>query len=735
MKKYIAALLLCSIGHLNAQTIIRPSITSNTSFAIVVDSKTFAGAENELMDYKKSVEEDGLGTYIIYSSWKNPEEIRDILKKLYANKNSPLEGTVLVGNIPIAMVRGAQFLTSAFKMPESNAWERSSIASDRFYDDFGLKFDFLKQDDKHANYFYYNLRADCPQYIDMDIYSARIKPPLATDTDNSIVQIKAYLKKLVQGKKEKNALNHMVVFTAYGYNSESALAWAGEMTAFRSSFPALFENGNEIKFMSFRDNTFMKSILIPTLQREEMDFAFITGHGTEDAQLINGYPNVSTPGESMENMGRYIRSKMSAAKDNNKNLDSLKRRFQIQYGLNGKLFDEAFSPKNTQEDSLFNSNMEIHKEDLSNINVRVAYINSCLTGSFHQKDYLAGHYIFSEGKNVVAFANTVGVLQDLWGPQLLGILQQGARTGFLLKKTAFLETHLLGDPTFHFYAKKQAFYNTLLSKKNTTKQDWNKLLQTNDADMQAYALTELFKLNDEASFSKILLSYFKHSPYESVRLQAYFLLRKYQNQTFRDALTLALTDNYEYIKRKAVYDAIENGGDQYIVPLMKIYLNDREAERVQYKLNGIFQFGNYDLIKATLDTAIKDNPGVSNIHELYSIALNKIKTGKSSTGKSEQILTKTDATEKELLSEIRMLRAYRNHHLVPALLNILNDDKRSQKIKLATLETLSWFGMSLYQGKIKLVCQQIAVNSYDQLLKAQALKTLSVIGDVGKRQL
>ncbi|WP_447640608.1 MULTISPECIES: HEAT repeat domain-containing protein [Chitinophagaceae] len=735
MKKYITAVLLCSIGHLDAQTYIAPQKVTSTTFAIIVDDKTFQGAEKELIAYKESVENDGLGTYIIHAQWKNPNEIRTVLYNLYTDKKHPLEGAVFVGDIPIPMIRGAQFLTSAFKMPETVTWEKSSVASDRFYDDFDLRFDFLQEDKKHSNYYYYNLSADSPQYIDMDIYSARIKPPLAFDINDNVELIKNYLKKLVALRKENNPLDHMLVSTAYGYNSESTLAWAAEMTTIKSSFPRLFSNGNEIKFLNYRNNRFLKSILLPALQREDMDFAFMTGHGEEEAQLMNGYPQVSTPGESMENVARYIRSKMNTAKENGKNLDSVKKNYQMQLGLNDKWFDDAFSSERKREDTLFNNNLEIHGDDLKNINVRVAYINSCLTGSFHQKDYLAGHYVFSNGKNIVAFGNTVGVLQDLWGTQLLGILQDGVRTGHLLKKTAFLETHLFGDPTFHFRGSKQDFYNTLFGKKNTTALEWNTLLQMNDADIQAYALTELFKQKSEAVFSKTLLSYFKNSPYESVRTQAYFLLRKYQNADFRSALISALSDNYEFLKRKAVYDAIEYGGDDIITPLVRIYLQDREAERVQYKLSSIFQFGNGELLKAELDKQLKGNPNSYNIQDLYTSAFKKISTGKSATEKSEKMLRNHDATDKELLFEIRTLKAYRNHHLVPALLDIAKDTSKSQSLRLATLETLSWFGLSVHQKEIKSTCEQLLNNSNDTTLKTQALKTINVMKAVGMRQL
>lgn len=52
----------------------------------------------------------------------------------------------------------------------------SSVPSDRFYDDFDLKFDYLGQDTTSALFFYYNLAADSPQALCCDIYTGRIKP-------------------------------------------------------------------------------------------------------------------------------------------------------------------------------------------------------------------------------------------------------------------------------------------------------------------------------------------------------------------------------------------------------------------------------------------------------------------------------------------------------------------------------------------------------------------------------
>jgi len=725
--------LLFSLNNAIAQQFIKPEINSKTSFVIVVDEATFKGAENEIIAYKKSVEKDGLSTYVVYHDFKNPQQVKDVLLELYNQKNQKLEGAVFIGDIPIPMVRGAQNLTSTFKMNEKLKWERSSVPSDRFYDDFDLQFDYIKQDEdpKRDLLHYYNLNAASPQYIQMDIYSARIKPPLTADGENATEKIKQYLQKLVLVRDENNPLNTMIFSTGHGYSSDSSISWASDLIGLRSSFPNLFLNGNSIKFLNYRNATFLKNNLLTELMRDDLDLAFMTGHGTADLQMLNGYPDTSSPQESMENVGRYIRSKMRNAKDKNRNLDEVKKGFQDNLGLNDKLFKDAFEVESIEKDSIFNDNLDIQIRDLKNINARVAYLNSCLTGSYQLDDYLAGHYPFSNGKNIVTFANSVGVLQDLWATQMLGILQDGARVGNLLKKTAYLETHIMGDPTFHFTNDKAFDLNELMSNASTSKQDWNALLEENNADLQAYALTELFKISDEKKFSKKLVDIFKNSPYESVRTQAYFLLRSYNNKDFQEVLLLALNDNQEYIRRKALYDINDIGSDRFIPIIVDLYFEDQQLARSQYKINWALQFFNHDLLIETI--ANKDVSNFYNGEELKSNLLKKVTNEKVRFNKKREELNNKNLTEKELINEINSFRLYRYDALVPDLMNILIDTSNSENVRLTTAEVLSWFGMSYQYPFIeKELANQLKVEQ-SEVVKNQIMKTLQILKDASKR--
>ena len=249
LNRITTLLLLMGIGFTaRAQQVIRPDVKTPTTFAIVVDQTSYDQAKAELAAYKQSIEADGLGTYMLVDDWQSPDSIRQWLIRLHQEK-TPLEGCVFVGDIPIPMLRDAQHLTSAFKMDQKRDWKESSVPSDRYYDDFGLRFDFLKQDADQPLYFYYSLRADSKQYLSPDIYSARIKP-LELDGTDKYQLLRDYLRKVVAEKQENpsNVVDRLSMGRGHGYNSEDRVAWAGEQIALREQFPRLFRPGGTVKF-------------------------------------------------------------------------------------------------------------------------------------------------------------------------------------------------------------------------------------------------------------------------------------------------------------------------------------------------------------------------------------------------------------------------------------------------------------------------------------------------------
>src|SRR5690606_2058198 len=123
-------------------------------------------------------------------------------------------------------------------------------------------------------------------------------------------------------------------------------------------------------------------------------------------------------------------------------------------GINDTFFANAFDPQVIIADSLYEEQKTISIADIKSwpVNARLVYLDACFNGSFQLEEYIAGYYPFSKGTNVVTIANSVGVLQDLWANEMMGLIRNGTRIGQILKHSAYPETHTFGHPSFHFTA-------------------------------------------------------------------------------------------------------------------------------------------------------------------------------------------------------------------------------------------------------------------------------------------
>lgn len=119
-----------------APRIVCPGVKSPTTFAIFIDSRSYDAAAAEVDAYRAAVERDGLGTYLLIDEWQSPESVRSEIIRM-TEAQPPLEGVVFIGDIPVAMIRDGQHLTSAFKSSQDRDWKDSSVPSDRYYDDPG----------------------------------------------------------------------------------------------------------------------------------------------------------------------------------------------------------------------------------------------------------------------------------------------------------------------------------------------------------------------------------------------------------------------------------------------------------------------------------------------------------------------------------------------------------------------------------------------------------------------
>lgn len=705
--------------------IIKPTVKTSTSFAIVVDRQSYDRVKSSVEAYRDAVERDGLATYILVDEWQNPEVIREMLKELYADKKMPLEGVVLVGDIPIPMIRDAQFLTSAFKMDQRRPWHKSSIPSDRYYDDFDLKFDFLKQDSLQPLYFYYTLNPHSEMTLASEIYSGRIKPMARGGKDKYTV-LDNYLKKVVRLKAQQNPLDDFTVARGHGYNSEARDAWAGEQLALKEQFPSLFKSGHYIRFYDYDFSWPAKIPYIKAVQRETADVVLFHHHGADDTQYLNGYPEGSGVELSIDNVKRYLRGKILTAYERKKDVEKVKQGYIESLGIPAEWMEDALDSEVVKKDSIFKASMDIFLSDIHAIrpNARFVMFDACFNGSFHLDDCIANAYIFGEGNTVVTQGNSVNTIQDKWPDEYLGLLACGLRIGQWGRHVHFLETHIIGDPTYRFAntVDPELDINRAIVVHQKDQALWRKLLNFPNADVQCMALRKLYE-NQVPGLSELLRKTYETSSLGVVRMECMKLLYRMNSPELIEVLKLAVHDSYELIRRFAPQYIGYLGADELIPALVESLLNENMSIRVNQQSNDAMMMVDMDKLAAEIKRYAEASEDWINKEEAVRQLLERVEKNQTSWKKISEVIGDRISSVKDKKFDINRQR---NHPAVGAadlLIDFVLDDSRDMSLRMITMETLSWYTHSVKRADIIAACEQLIKANEDSQLVNEAIKT------------
>ena len=388
----LLALLLCAPLASEART---------KGFVIVIDPKSLSEARAEVEAYAGAIRDvNGLKVYTVEDKWGVPDSIRAMLQR--ARRDWNIVGAVFVGDIPVPMIRDAQHLSSAFKMSQSMPRKDSSIPSDRYYDDFSLRFVPLGHDEGTPLY-YYSLTGASAQHVRPDIYTGRIRPTDAGGTSR-YAKLRAYLSKVVREKRRTNRLDRILFFTGQGSLNDSRVAAMDEKTGFYDHFPHLRSDPHaSITYVDFDQEKYIKPTLMNALQRADLDLSILHHHGDYDTQYLN-------------------REHKDVPDSVDRDLRDLHLRDFAAYG---------FAP-----------------------NSRFVIFDACYNGAFQMPDCIANEYIFSPGSTVACMAGTVNLIQDKWYDRFIGLLSYGHTVGEINNYQEILESHIIGDPTFTFTPEK-----------------------------------------------------------------------------------------------------------------------------------------------------------------------------------------------------------------------------------------------------------------------------------------
>ena len=690
-------------------------------FAIIVDQETYAACKAQIENYRSLLESEGLSAVVVAREWSNPVEIRDLLYKMYLSGG--LEGAVFIGDIPIPMIRNAQHLTSAFKMDqELNPYISSSVPSDRFYDCFNLKFDYLGPEPDNSLFHYYSLRADSPQEISCDIYTGRIKP--TRSGEEGYAQIRSYFEKLFAERATNNKLDVITSYTGEGSFSNSLTAWKEEGYVFREQFPNAFIKGTSVKFLIYNMYPYMKDVVIDELRREEMDLMLFHEHGMPDRQYLTATPFSKGPKEQSKATRTLFRNSLRKINDPQKR-ELAKQEWMRYYNIDSSWFIGAFSAEQLKEDSLQDLRTGIILEDVPIIkpNARVVIFDACYNGDFREDQFIAGEYIFGGGKTLVSFANSVNISQDKSSSDLMGMLALGFSVGEWAQQINILESHIIGDPTFSF--KGESRPNIDLKSQEVSY--WLTLFEKEELPaLKGLALHKLFDLNYK-DMPDLLVNTYYSSPYYTVRLQVYHLLQFYKGDYFGDLIENSAFDPYEFIRRKSVFSMGRIGSDEFIPYIASIYLNDYLDERVFFNATFSFNLIDLDKLEAEVKKQLDANSSYTNKEKVWSEFIAKLDSPKRIAEMANDITDK-EKSLKAKLRAVSMLRNYNYHFHVMDYLDVLQDSSEELSLRVALAEALGWFTLSYERESIVEVCKELAaLDNIDDNLRNELLKTVARI--------
>ena len=698
-------ILLCLATVAMAQKYVRPKERQLTrSFAVITDSKTWKQCKSELVAYQQMLNEEQLPTFIIYKDWKRPEEVKKVIQRLHSQNH--LEGVVFVGDIPIAMIRKAQHLTSAFKMNENTfPWNESSVPSDRFYDDLHLMFDYVKQDSIQKNFFYYELAVQSPQTIHCDIYSGRIKP-----VDNGVdpyQQIRDYLLKTIEQHRSGNKLDQFFSYTGEGSYSNSLTAWTPEAFTIREQMPGVFDKQGRARFMRYSFYDYPKETVMNMMKREDLDLAIFHEHGTPDRQYLSASPATEDLNSHIEKLKADKRSYIRRWAKTPEKIAEYIQKQREEYGLDASWFEGYDDPKQLEKDSLLDLKTGIVLSDVTKMkpNARMVIFDACYNGDFREKDYIAGRYIFSEGKSVVAFANSVNVLQDKQANEMLGLLGLGARVGQWAQLTNILESHVIGDPTFRFTSNDASLNLSELISRPYSEAEALRNVDSPYADVQNLALHQLYR-NGYAGISDLLAKKYRTSPYAVVRYTSLALLTQVNDRNLQEILKESIHDSNEFIRRTTVRFMAYVGLNDYVPLLVKEYAENYFSERERFDIGMKMRVFDEKVVKK----AVEDVLAHSYVTDRKELAEVLLKENEYKTSADEHIFDKT-GKKGYRISYINSLKNENIHASVDGYLKLILDADEEEKVRCALLESLAWFKWSYRRQDIMDACQQLMSNA------------------------
>jgi hypothetical protein len=555
-------------------------------------------------------------------------------------------------------------MASAFKMDQDRFPRiESHIPSDRFYDCFDLKFDYIDQDS--SRWYYYSLRADGAQKLAPTIYSARITPR-DNERGERYEKLRRYMKRVNEADKNNRELLNVLMFGGDGNLSGSFAARTDAKIEFYEQFPWMNDQFLSVVYLDYTRDKHVKTRLTDELQFPKTDYALLSHHGDPTIQYLSG-------------------------------------------------------TKDPRDILVTKEFANFHPQ------TRLVSLDACYNGSFHLDDNIQEAYLFGEGNGtLLVLANSVNAIQDKWVNRYTGLMGLGMRAGFLAKLGTFMEFHLFGDPTYTFkksanpgfdinqainYAPAR-FWSKQLNNKYPAVQGlathmlaldgskWsnailNKFLSSESRIVRLSCLMELSQFRDN-NFRECII-WALHDEHEMTQRFAVLYAGKHGDPSLVDFMAgLRCENNLSERVDFDLFNVLRSFDSTAVVNSVNNYLN----LRIRYHSNP-------DSVKKAISDAVKIYAG----QQAYDLT---------------KALKSTKASQNSKMNAIHSIRNNPPHYLTDDILAYLDSYVPAEDsiIQRATWEAIGWFDLSYRAPDIAAVALKVSQDEkYPVTVRKEALKT------------
>ena len=285
--------------------------------------------------------------------------------------------------------------------------------------------------------------------------------------------------------------------------------------------------------------------------------------------------------------------------------------------------------------------------------------------------------------------NTVNTIQDKWPDEFVGLLASGMRVGQFNRYSCYLETHIVGDPTYRFASNSGIDFdiNLALTLHSRDAKFWKKQLDSPIADVQAMALRQLH-LARYANLPRLLNEKYFSSQQFVVRMEALKLLALYYPDESAKVLCAALDDGYELIRRLALGYVEDNGNPDILPALVSGYINRWQEARYLFKaLEALIAF-HPDSVRAEVK---RQSAQLTTYDNKFISKLNyQANRWAEDYDESHKMMFDRTLKPNKRLSNILKMRNYPNGRLVPDLLKLVADESESSEVRATAANVLGW---------------------------------------------